>query len=99
VILHFRRNDGTLGLSRIDPKAVNLAQGLQKLSQLTGIPHGDGDGAFLRALGLALGTRGTLAAISAALKGRGEFELAAMVPAKSESPELDAAIDALRDLF
>ncbi len=99
VLLAFRRDEGTVGVTRIDPTAANAAQGLQRLSLLTGIPQSDGEGVFLHALGQALGTRGTLAAISAALRGRGESALAALVPAESESPELDAAIDALKDLF
>jgi hypothetical protein len=57
------------------------------------------EGTFLPALGSAIGTRGTAAAVSAALRRRGESELAASVPAESESPALDAAIDALKDLF
>ena len=40
-----------------------------------------------------------LSAVSAALRGRGESALATLLPAESESPELDAAIDALKDLF
>lgn len=99
VLLRFKRDEGTVGLTRIDPTALNSAQGLQRLSLLTGIPQGDGEGAFLHDLGLALGTRGTLATVSSALRGRGESALAALVPAESESPELDAVIDALKDLF
>jgi hypothetical protein len=69
------------------------------LSLLTGIPLGEGEGDFLHNLGFALGTRGTLASVRAALKVRGESVLAAMVPSESASPELEAAIDALKDLF
>lgn len=99
VLLRFRRDEGMVGLTRIDPTAVNSSQGVLRLSLLTGIPQGDGEGVFLHELGLALGTRGTLAAVSAALRGREESALAELLPAESESPELDAAINALKDLF
>lgn len=99
IVLTLRRDEGTVVVTRIDPAAANAAQGLSRLSLLTGIPQSDGRGDFLHALGQALGTRGTLAAVSAALRNRGESALAALVPVESESPELDAAIDALKGLF
>lgn len=99
VLLRFTRDEGTVGLTRIDPTAVNSAQGLQRLSLLTGIPQGDGDGTFLHDFGLAIGTRRTRAAVSAALRKRGESALAELLLDESESPELDVAIDALKDLF
>jgi hypothetical protein len=99
VLLRITREPGTVCATRIDPAAVGSTQGLVRLSLLTGIPNGDEEGGFLRNLGLALGTRGTSATISAALQARGEWELAALVPAEAESPELDAAIDAMKDLF
>lgn len=99
LLLRFGRDPGTLAATRIDPVAVSSTQGLQRLALLTGIPDDDKDGGFIHNLGRALGTRGTVASISAALRARGESELAGLVPAEAESPELDAAIDALKDLF
>jgi hypothetical protein len=99
VLLVFRRDEGTVGLTRIESLTANAAQGLQRLSLLTGIPQSAVEGVFLHALGQALGTSGTLAAVTAALRKRGESALATLLPAESESPELDAAIDALKDLF
>jgi hypothetical protein len=99
VLVLFRRDKGTVGLTRIDPTALNSAHGLRRLSLLTGIPNGEGEEPLLHNLGLALGTRGTVADISAALRKRGELALAALVPAERATPELDAAIDALKDLF
>jgi hypothetical protein len=99
VLLRITRDPSTIGATRIDPATMNSTQGLERLALLTGIPNGEEEGGFLHNLGLALGTRGTLATISAALRARGESELAALVPAEAESPELDAAIDAMRDLF
>ena len=98
-LLIFRRDEGTVALMRIDPTAAKAAQGLQRLSLLTGIPQDKDESAFLQALSRALGTRATRAAVSTALRGRGEAALAALIPAESESPELDAAIDALKGLF
>ena len=46
VLLCFRRNEGTLSLTRIDRVAVNSTQGMQRLSLLTGIAQGDGKEAF-----------------------------------------------------
>ena len=83
VLVHFRRDDGTLRVTRIDPAKVKAAHGLQRLALLTGIPRANGDGAFLHDLGTALGTGGTLAAVSAALWKRGETALTALVPAES----------------
>ena len=97
--IYFHRNSLTISLTRIDPEKVNDSSGLHRLSLLTGIPYGDNEVSFLHVLGLALCTRGTRAAIAAEFKRRGELALAALVPAESDSPELDAAIDALRDLF
>lgn len=99
VLLRFGRAAGTVGATRIDPAAVSSTHGLERLAMLTGVPCDEEEGGFLHNLGLALGTRGTSAAISAALRARGESELAVLIPAEAESPELDAAIDALKDLF
>jgi hypothetical protein len=97
-LICFQRDAGTVTLSLIDRNA-NAIHGFQRLSLLTGIPFGDSEAGFLHALGLALGTRGTRASVIAELKRRGETELAALVPPEDESPELDAAIEALKDLF
>ena len=59
---------------------------MERLSLLTGIPQSDGEGVFLYALGQALGTQGTLAAVSAALRARGEPSLVALLPAESDLP-------------
>lgn len=98
-LICFRRDVGTVALSLIDKPEANTTQGFQRLSLLTGIPFGDSEAGFLHALGLALGTRGTRASVIAELKSRGESALAALVPPEDESPELDAAIEALKDLF
>jgi hypothetical protein len=98
-LLVFRRTEGTLGLTRIDQRMVDAAEGTRRLSLLTGVPLTDGDDVFLHVLGQALGTRGSRAAVAAALRERGEAALAALVPPEDESPALDAAIDALKGLF
>jgi hypothetical protein len=98
-LLCFHRDSKTIALTVIDREAMEAAQGLRRLSLLTGIPHADGDAGFLHALGVALGTRGTRAAVCAELMRRGEHELASLIPPESVSPDLDAAIDAMRDLF
>ena len=61
--------------------------------------HGEGVATGAGLAATAGATTGTLAAVGAALRGRGESALAALVPPESESPELDAAIDALKNLF
>lgn len=99
VLLILRRDKGSVEMTRIEPGTLLAAQGLGRLALLTGIPNQDGEAAFLHTLGAAIGTRGTRAAVSAELRRRGEPALAALVPAESVSPDLDAAIDALRDLF
>ena len=88
-----------MGVTRIDPLAVNAAHGIERLSLLTGLSRSEGERVFLNALGKALGTRGTRATVSAALRERGESALAALVPVEDEAPELDAAIAALKGLF
>jgi hypothetical protein len=99
VLLRFRRDEGTIDVQRIDSSAASSVHGLERLSLLTGIPNGSGETRLLSDIGLAIGAQGTRAAIIAALKRRGEPELAALVPGESASPELDEAIDALKDLF
>lgn len=99
VLLYFRRDESTLSMSRVDYRAVDAASGFDRIALLTGIPNNDGEGSFLHALGQAIGCRGTRAAIGAELRKRGESELAALVPAEAVSPDLDAAIDAMKDLF
>lgn len=99
VLLAFRREESSLTMTRIDPMAVTAARGLQCLSLLTGIPQNDGGVAFLHALGHALGTQGTPASVRAALSGRGECALAAMVPAEDESSEPHPAIGTQQELF
>ena len=99
VLLSIRRDEGTIDVSRVDAAAVGASHGFERLALLTGIPNGDGEAAFLHHLGTALGVRGTRAAVSTELRRRGEGTLASLVPAENASPELDAAIDALKDLF
>ncbi len=99
LLLTIRRDQGTIACSRVDAVAVAASHGFERLALLTGIPNGDGEAAFLHRLGTALGVRGTRAAVSAELRQRGEAALASLVPAETASPDLDLAIDALKDLF
>jgi len=99
VLVTIRRDAGTIDASRVNAAAIHATQGFERLALLTGIPNENGEAAFLHRLGGALGVRGTRAAISAKLRQRGEETLASFVPVESASPELDAAIDALKDLF
>ena len=97
-LICFQRDASTVALSLIDRNA-NATHGFQRLSLLTGIPFGDSEAGFLDELGLALGTRGTRASVIDVLKRRGESALAALVPQEAESAALDAAIEALKELF
>lgn len=99
VLLCFNRHEETVGLTRIDTTTANAASGLERLALITGIPNGDGKEAFLHNLGVALGVRGTPAAVRAAPRSRGESTLAALVPVESASPDLDAAIESLGGLL
>jgi hypothetical protein len=99
VLLRFKRDEGTVDLTRIDPTVVVSALGIQQIALLTGLPDCDGEGAFLHNLGVALGTSGTSTAVRAALRRRGESDLVALVPTENIELELDAAIDALKNLF
>jgi hypothetical protein len=99
LLLRFDRDNSNIEASLVDPLAVSEAQCFRRLSLLTGIPHVGGDDSFLQALGVALGTRGTRAAIASEFRRRGEEELAALMPPEATSPDLDAAIDAMADLF
>lgn len=99
VLIRFRRDSGTVELTRIDAAEVSAAQGMRRLSLLTGIQNGEGERTVLRELGQALATQASAAAVSGALRRRGESELATLVPADDDSPDLDVAIDALRGLL
>jgi hypothetical protein len=99
VLLAFGREEGSIAMTRIDPTAVNATRGLQRLSLLTGIQQGDGEGTFFHALGQALGVQGTPTAVRAALNGRGECALAELVPAEDESSQSHPASGAQQELF
>jgi len=99
LLLTILRDQGMIACRKIDAGEVADSHGFERLALLTGIPNGDGEAAFLNRLGTALGVRGTRAAVSTELRQRGEAALAALVPAENASPELDAAIDSLKDLF
>lgn len=98
-LLCLRRVESTVSIARIDQHKVDAASDFERIALLTGVPNEDGEATFLHVLGQALGCRGTRAAITAALKLRGETNLAALIPAETVAPDLDAAIDAMKDLF
>ena len=98
-LLVLKRKEGTIDIKKLDTHSLDTVQGFEKLALLTGIPNEDGENAFLHRLGMALGVSGTRQSVRIGLRRRGEDELASLVPGDSISPELDLAIEGLKDLF
>lgn len=99
LLLRFDRAGGTVEAVRIDPALAATTDGLEKIALLTGIPPGDESVTTVRQLAQALGCRETRVSVFDSLTNRGERVLANLLPPEAEAPELDAALDGLRDLL
>lgn len=99
VLLRFHREEETLQLTRLISSALDSVEGLEKLSMLTGIALEGDVSDFLLDLGWAVGVHGTSASMQAALRGRGESDLAKLIPDEACSDDLDSAIEGLSKLL
>ena len=90
VLIKFDIEKQFFNVLRIDPDLFESSSGFHNISNLTGLSFVGDQYAFLNSLGRSLGVNGSVAAISDALKRRGEFDILKFIAIElpSNSPDL-----------
>jgi hypothetical protein len=97
VIPRFDRSAGTLAVETVDPHQLADAEGLKRLTLLTGLRPEHGNGDLSIAVVQAVGAS-DLPSARGILHRRGEVDLAALIP-HGRDQEIEEAVENLRDLL